>query len=51
MAVDAPLALGYIAHMQLLPGKEAAARVAGILHPKYQVHGYSVQLTARKFFR
>jgi len=50
MAVDAPLALGYIAHMQLLPGKEAAARVAGILHPKYQVHGYSVQLTARKIF-
>jgi hypothetical protein len=50
MALDAPLALGYIAHMHLLPGKEAAARVAGILHPKYQVHGYSVQLTARKIF-
>jgi hypothetical protein len=50
MALDAPLALGYIARMQLLPGKEAAARVAGILHPKYQVHGYSVQLTARKIF-
>jgi len=28
----------------------AAARVAGILHPKYQVHGFSVQLTARKIF-
>jgi len=34
--------------MQLLPGKVAVARIAGILHPKYQVHGYSVHLTARK---
>ncbi len=34
--------------MQILPGKVAAARVAGILNPKYQVHGYSVHLTARK---
>lgn len=33
--------------MQLIPGKIAAARVAGILHPKYQVHAYSVNLTAR----
>jgi deoxycytidine triphosphate deaminase len=36
--------------MQILPGKVAATRVAGILHPKYQVHGYSVHLTARKIF-
>jgi len=36
--------------MQILPGKLAAERVAGILHPKYQIHGYSVQLTARKIF-
>ncbi len=36
--------------MQLLAGKVAAARTAGILHPKYQVHGYSVHLTARKIF-
>jgi hypothetical protein len=36
--------------MQILSGKVAAARVAGILHPKYQVHGYSVHLTARKIF-
>jgi hypothetical protein len=36
--------------MQILPGKVAVARVAGILHPKYQVHGYSVHLTARKIF-
>jgi deoxycytidine triphosphate deaminase len=34
--------------MQILPGRVAAARVAGILHPKYQVHGYSVHLTVRK---
>ena len=31
-----------------MPGKVAAARIAGILNPKYQVHGYSVHLTARK---
>ncbi len=36
--------------MQLLQGKVAAARIAGILHPKYQIHGYSVDLTARKVF-
>jgi hypothetical protein len=36
--------------MQLLAGKVAATRTAGILHPKYQVHGYSVNLTARKIF-
>jgi deoxycytidine triphosphate deaminase len=34
--------------MQLLPGKAAATRITGILNPKYQVHGYSVNLTARK---
>ena len=34
--------------MELLPGKVTAARITGILHPKYQVHGYSVQLTAHK---
>ena len=34
--------------MQLLSGKAAAAHISGILHPKYQVHGYSVHLTARK---
>jgi hypothetical protein len=36
--------------MQLLSGKDAANHISGILHPKYQVHGYSVQLTARKIF-
>ena len=33
--------------MQLLSGKAAAAHITGILHPKYQVHGFSVHLTAR----
>lgn len=33
--------------MDLLPGKDAATRVAGIIHPKYQIHGYSVHLTVR----
>jgi len=36
--------------MQLLSGKDAATHVEGILHPKYQVHGFSVHLTARKIF-
>jgi hypothetical protein len=34
--------------MQLLSGKVAATHISGILHPKYQVHGFSVHLTARK---
>jgi hypothetical protein len=34
--------------MHLIPGKVAAARVSGILHAKYQVHGYFVNLTASK---
>ncbi len=33
--------------MELLPGEAAATRVAGIINAKYQVHGYSVDLTAR----
>ena len=33
--------------MDLLPGKAAANRVAGMINAKYQVHGYSVDLTAR----
>ena len=36
--------------MQILSGKVAASRVAGILDPKYQVHRFSVHLTARKIF-
>jgi hypothetical protein len=34
--------------MQLLSGKAAAAHISGILHPKYQLHGFSVHLTVRK---
>src|SRR4029077_641129 len=34
--------------MQLLSGKDAATHIAGIIHPKYQVHGFSVHLTVRK---
>jgi hypothetical protein len=36
--------------MQLLSGKDAANHVAGIIHPKYQVHGFSVHLTVRKIY-
>jgi len=50
MSMDAPRGIKYIPDMQILSGKAAASRVAGILHPKYQVHGYSIDLTARKIF-
>ena len=36
--------------MQLLSGKEASEHVAGIVHAKYQVHGFSVHLTVRKIY-
>jgi hypothetical protein len=36
--------------MQLLSGKDAAEHISGILHAKYQVHGFSVHLTAHKIF-
>lgn len=36
------------AFMQILSGKDAAEQIAGIIHPKYQVHGFSVHLTVRK---
>lgn len=36
--------------MQLLSGKDTAEHIAGIIHPKYQVHGFSVHLTARKIY-
>ena len=48
--MDATRGIQYIPDMKILPGKVAAARVAGILHPKYQLHGYSIDLTARKIF-
>jgi deoxycytidine triphosphate deaminase len=36
--------------MFLLPGKDAASHIEGILHAKYQVHGFSVHLTVKKIF-
>jgi deoxycytidine triphosphate deaminase len=36
--------------MYLLPGKDAASHIEGILHPKYQVHGFSVHLTVKKIY-
>jgi deoxycytidine triphosphate deaminase len=36
--------------MQLLSGKDAANHISGIIHPKYQVHGFSVHLTVRKIY-
>jgi hypothetical protein len=36
--------------MQLLSGNDAANHVAGIIHPKYQIHGYCVHLTVRKIY-
>jgi hypothetical protein len=46
--MDAHGCVRYIAVMQLLSGKAAAEHISGILHAKYQVHGYSVHLTAHK---
>jgi deoxycytidine triphosphate deaminase len=36
--------------MELVTGKAAAARVQGMIHPKYQVHRYSVYLTVKMMF-
>ena len=36
--------------MQLLSGSDAADHVSGIIHAKYQVHGFSVHLTVRKIY-
>jgi deoxycytidine triphosphate deaminase len=36
--------------LEPLNGKQAAERIAGILQPKYQVHGYSVDLTVRQVY-
>jgi len=33
--------------MQLLSGKDTAEYISGIIHPKYQVHGFSVHLTVK----
>ena len=42
--------VGYSPIMQILSGKDAANHIAGIIHPKYQVHGVSVHLTVRKIY-
>jgi hypothetical protein len=36
--------------MQLLSGSDTADHVSGIIHAKYQVHGFSVHLTVRKIY-
>ncbi len=36
--------------MQLFSGNDSATYISGILHPKYQVHGFSVHLTVRKIY-
>ncbi len=36
--------------MDLLPGKQAAERIGGIINPKYQVHGYCVHLTVGNIY-
>jgi len=33
--------------MQLLSGTDAASHITGIIHAKYQVHGFSVHLTVK----
>jgi len=33
--------------MQLLSGKDSAEYISGIIHPKYQVHGFCVHLTVK----
>lgn len=48
--MDAVRAIEYISSMQMLSGKLSVARLSGILNPQYQVHGYCVQLTARRIF-
>jgi len=36
--------------MEPVTGTEAAARVAGMISPKHQVHGYSIDLTAKQIY-
>ena len=48
--VDGFRGIRYIRPMQLLPGKDAAEHIEGMIHAKYQVHGFSVHLTVRKIY-
>jgi deoxycytidine triphosphate deaminase len=36
--------------MEPVSGREAAARLTGMINPKYQVHGYAVDLTAKQIY-
>jgi deoxycytidine triphosphate deaminase len=36
--------------MEPVSGQEAAARLTGMISPKYQVHGYSIDLTAKQIY-
>ena len=36
--------------MEPISGKEAASRIQGMLNSKFQVHGYSVDVTVRKVY-
>jgi deoxycytidine triphosphate deaminase len=36
--------------MEPVSGAEAAARLTGMISPKYQVHGYSIDLTAKQIY-
>jgi len=42
--------LDIVAFMQLLSGKDATNHITGIIHQKYQVHGFAVHLTVRKIY-
>ena len=36
--------------MEPVTGAEAAARLTGMISPRYQVHGYSIDLTAKQIY-
>ncbi|HUJ40728.1 MAG TPA: hypothetical protein VLW54_09300 [Candidatus Acidoferrales bacterium] len=36
--------------MEPVSGQEAAARLSGMISPKYQVHGYAIDLTAKQIY-
>ena len=36
--------------MEPVSGQEAAARLTGMISPKYQVHGYAIDLTAKQIY-
>ncbi len=48
--MDASGEARYSARMILLTGKHAVTRLTGIIHPKYQVHRFSVHLSVRQVY-